>query len=83
MEAGSRAGYPRYEKEQKAKKPKEGKEWRSQSLRKAAGDAQRRIADQLNGQAATVVFSFPRECSEDKKSWAREKHWTPSYIRKM
>ena len=34
----------------------------SQYMRKAAVRACKRIADQLNDQAITIVFSFPQEC---------------------
>ena len=34
----------------------------SQYMRKAAVQARKRIADQLNDQAVTIAFSFPQEC---------------------
>jgi len=39
----------------------------SQSLRNAAYDSWRKIAEQLNSQAVMAVFSFPQECQEDQQ----------------
>ena len=39
----------------------------SQPLRKAAILARKRIGEQLSDQAMTVVFSFPRECHEERE----------------
>ena len=38
---------------------------RRSSLRTAASDARKKIADQLTSEATTVVFSFPGECHEE------------------